>query len=418
MNSLTVVFLSMVTLSISVQMWLMQRQARSIKNHQYAVPEAFAKKIGLDAHQRAAQYSLEKLRFKQKVLIFETILLLFWTIGGLLNWLGETWQIMGWSQLWTGVAILLTMNFIDTLLELPFDLYRTFKIEEKYNLNRTTISLFFSDASKGLLVGLIIGAPFLAVVLWLMESMGEYWWLYVWAVWMGFSLLMMWVYPVIIAPLFNKFEPLEKDTLKQKIIALLERNGFASNGIFIMDGSKRSARGNAYFTGLGNNKRIVFFDTLLEDLSHDEVVAVLAHEIGHFKRKHIQKRLLSIFGFSLIGLALLGWLMQQQWFFTGLGVEQASTYMALALFSLTTPTFTFFMGPIMAWISRKNEFEADDFAAEQSDPKHLIQALVKLYKENANTLTPDPLYSAFYDSHPSAPVRVAHLTAKMDATTA
>ncbi|MCV6636337.1 M48 family metallopeptidase [Candidatus Albibeggiatoa sp. nov. NOAA] len=413
MNSLTVVFLSVVAIGVAVQIWLAQRQTRSIKTHQGAVPEAFAEKITLESHQKAARYSLEKLGFGQKILIFETILLLVWTIGGGLNWLDQTWQTMGWSQLWTGVAVLLTMSFIGTLLELPVDLYRTFKIEEKYGFNRSTLGLFFSDMFKGLLVGLIIGVPFLALILWLMESMGEFWWLYVWAVWMGFSLLMMWAYPTFIAPLFNKFEPLEEDELKQQIVALLERNGFASNGIFVMDGSKRSAHGNAYFTGLGSNKRIVFFDTLLQDLSNDEVVAVLAHEVGHFKRKHIQKRLVSIFGLSLAGLALLGWLMQQQWFFTGLGVEQASTYVALALFSLVMPAFTFFLSPVMSWASRKHEFEADDFAAEQANPKDLIQALVKLYKENANTLTPDTLYSAFYDSHPPAPVRVAHLMTKV-----
>jgi STE24 endopeptidase len=413
MNSLTVVFLSVVAIGVTIQLWLAQRQARSIKTHQTAVPEAFAEKISLEAHQKAASYSLEKLSFGQKILIFETALLLIWTVGGLLNWLDQTWQTMGWSQLWTGVAVLLSMSFIGTLLELPVDLYRTFKIEEKYGFNRTTLALFFSDMFKGLAIGLLIGVPFLALVLWLMESMGEYWWLYVWAVWMGFSLLMMWAYPAFIAPLFNKFEPLKQDDLKQQIMALLERNGFASNGIFVMDGSKRSAHGNAYFTGLGNNKRIVFFDTLLKDLSNDEVVAVLAHEVGHFKRKHIQKRLISIFALSLAGLALLGWLMQQQWFFTGLGVQESSTYVALALFSLAMPAFTFFMNPIMSWASRKHEFEADDFAAEQSNPNYLIQALVKLYKENANTLTPDPLYSAFYDSHPPAPVRVAHLMAKL-----
>ncbi|WP_353572031.1 M48 family metallopeptidase [Candidatus Albibeggiatoa sp. nov. BB20] len=413
MNSLTVVFLSVVAIGVAIQIWLAQRQTHSIKTHQSTVPDAFAEKINLDSHQKAARYSLEKLGFGQKILIFETILLLIWTVGGLLNWLDQTGQTLGWSQLWTGVAVLLSMSFVGTLLELPIDLYRTFKIEEKYGFNHTSLGLFFSDMFKGLLVGLVIGVPFLALILWLMESMGEFWWLYVWVVWMGFSLLMMWAYPTIIAPLFNKFEPLEDGELKQQIVELLERNGFASNGIFVMDGSKRSAHGNAYFTGLGSNKRIVFFDTLLRDLTNDEVVAVLAHEVGHFKRKHIQKRLISIFAFSLIGLALLGWLMQQSWFFTGLGVEETSTYAALALFSLVMPAFTFFMSPIMSWASRKHEFEADDFAAEQSNPKHLIQALVKLYKENANTLTPDALYSAFYDSHPPAPVRVAHLMAKL-----
>jgi len=413
MNSLTVVFLSVVAIGVAIQIWLAQRQTRSIKTHKIAVPDPFAEKISLDSHQKAAHYSLEKLSFGQKILIFETILLLVWTVGGLLNWLDQSWQAMGWSQLWTGVAVLLSMSFVGTLLELPVDLYRTFRIEEKYGFNRTTLGLFFSDMFKGLFVGLLIGVPFLALILWLMESMGEYWWLYVWVVWMGFGLLMMWAYPAIIAPLFNKFEPLKDGELKQKIVALLERNGFASNGIFVMDGSKRSAHGNAYFTGLGSNKRIVFFDTLLRDLTDDEVVAVLAHEVGHFKRKHIQKRLFSIFGFSLLGLALLGWLMQQQWFFSGLGVEETSTYAALALFSLAMPAFTFFMSPIMSWASRKHEFEADDFAAEQANPNDLIQALVKLYKENANTLTPDALYSAFYDSHPPAPVRVAHLMTKM-----
>lgn len=416
-NELSFIFLLFLVLSTLVQVWLAIRHQTYVRQHQNAVPNAFAEKLSLEEHQKAAAYTLTKTSFSQKMLIVDAIILLFWTLGGGLEILDQVWRSLKWSELWTGVAVFVSFGLLTTLIDLPSSIYSTFRIEAQFGFNRTTPSLFVSDLVKSLLLGLVIGIPFITLVLWLMNYAGEFWWLYVWAVWFGFSLLMMWAYPAFIAPLFNKFQPIENDELKQAIEGLLQRNGFASKGIFVMDGSKRSGHGNAYFTGFGSNKRIVFYDTLLEGLNTDEVIAILAHELGHFKRKHIQKRLLSLAAMSLVGLAVLGWLMQQDWFYSGLGISQPSTYIALLLFMLILPVFTFFLNPIMAWFSRKHEFEADDFAAQQASPLTLIQALVKLYKENASTLTPDPLYSAFYDSHPPAPVRIAHLSDKLTAAT-
>jgi STE24 endopeptidase len=413
MNELTVIFLLFLVLGTGLQIWLTRRHKAYVQAHQHAVPDAFAEKISLEDHQKAANYTLAKISFGQKMLVIEVLVLLLWTLGGLLNMLDLTWRYLEWPELWTGVAVFLSYGILSSLIDLPSDIYSTFRLEARFGFNRTTPSLFVTDMLKGLVLSLVIGVPFIALVLWLMASAGEFWWVSVWAVWIGFSLLMIWVYPTFIAPLFNKFQPLDNEELKQRIEALLQGNGFTSQGIFVMDGSKRSGHGNAYFTGLGSNKRIVFFDTLLEALNADEVIAVLAHEVGHFKRKHLQKRIILMSILSLAGLAFLGWLMQQGWFYSGLGVSTPSTYMALLLFALALPVFTFLLQPIMAWFSRKHEFEADDFAAEQANPLTLIQALVKLYKDNASTLTPDPLYSAFYDSHPPAPVRIAHLSGKL-----
>jgi STE24 endopeptidase len=296
---------------------------------------------------------------------------------------------------------------------LPFSLYHTFVIEERFGFNKTTPVTFIGDLAKQGLLMLLLGVPLTWAALWLMQGSGELWWLYLWLLWAGFSLLMFWAYPAVIAPLFNKFTPLDNEQLQQRIQALLDRCGFKSKGIFVMDGSRRSGHGNAYFTGMGRNKRIVFFDTLLETLEADEIEAVLAHELGHFKRRHVQKRIVIMMLMSLGGLALLGWLIQQTWFYQGLGVTQPSNHLALLLFLMVTPVFTLFLQPLASWFSRRHEFEADDYAASQSSAGYLIRALVKLYKENANTLTPDPLYSAFYDSHPPAPVRVAHLSTRM-----
>jgi STE24 endopeptidase len=262
---------------------------------------------------------------------------------------------------------------------------------------------------KGAALGLALGLPLLFAILWLMQQMGELWWLYTWLLLSAFSILMMWIYPTWIAPIFNKFEPLAEGDTLNRIKNLLERCGFSSNGVFVIDGSKRSSHGNAYFSGFGRNKRIVFYDTLLKMLSDDELEAVLAHELGHFKKKHIIKSILISFATTFIGLAVLAWLMKNDWFYHGLGVSTPSTYMALLLFAMVSPVFTFVLSPIMSLFSRKNEFEADAFAADQTDAQHLIKALVGLYRENASTLTPDPVYSAFYDSHPPAPVRIAHL---------
>ena len=413
MNELTIFFLIALALGTGLQFWLTGRHRAYVRAHQKAVPAAFAEKISLEEHQKAAVYTLVKTGWGQKMLIVEVLILLLWTLGGLLDVLDQALRGLEWSELWTGVAVLVSFGMLSTLIDLPASIYSTFQIEGQFGFNRTTPGLFVTDMLKSLALTLVIGIPFLWVVLWLMTSAGEFWWLYVWAVWISFSLLMAWAYPTLIAPWFNKFKPVENNELKQRIDALLQRNGFASSGIFVMDGSKRSGHGNAYFTGFGRNKRIVFFDTLLEGLNTDEVEAVLAHEVGHFKRKHLYKRLVWVAALSLAGLALLGWLMQQAWFYEGLGVSTPSTYMALLLFMLALPVFTFFLQPIMAWFSRKHEFEADDFAAEQASPLALVQALVKLYKENASTLTPDPLYSAFYDSHPPASVRIAHLSSKI-----
>ena len=413
MNTLTYIFLTALGLSLAIQLWLTLRQRRYVAAHRARVPEAFAERISLEAHQKAADYTLTNTRMDIVELFFGGLLLLGWTLGGGLDWLDTQWRALAWNPINTGVAVIFSMTLISAVLDLPFNLYRTFAIEQKFGFNRTTPLLFVSDLIKQTLVMAAIGLPLLWVILWLMEGAGEYWWLYVWAVWTGFSLFMMWAYPAFIAPLFNKFEPLDDVEMKQRIEQLLDRCGFTSKGVFIMDGSRRSSHGNAYFTGLGDNKRIVFFDTLLKSLNVDEVEAVLAHELGHFRRNHIKKRIVSMAVISLLSLALLGGLMQYDDFYTGLGVSQPSTYIALTLFMMVAPLFSIYLQPIFSWVSRKHEFEADDFAAENSNADNLVKALVKLYEENANTLTPDPLYSAFHDSHPPASVRIAHLSAKL-----
>ena len=413
MGNFTLVFLSFLAVSVVIHIWLSRRHLTYINAHRDKVPDAFADKISLDAHQKAADYTTTNTRIGIFELGISTLFLLVWTLGGGLDLLDQFWRDMAFSPIMTGIAVLLSAMLIMSLLEIPMSVYHTFVIEERFGFNKTTPKLFVVDMIKNTILTLAIGTPLIWVFLWLMENAGSLWWFYAWAVWMGFALLMMWAYPAFIAPLFNKFEALEDESLATRIQNLLERCGFKSKGIFVMDGSKRSAHGNAYFTGLGANKRIVFFDTLIKSLSPDEVEAVLAHELGHFKRKHIQKRIGVTFVTSLIGLWLLGWVMQQEWFYHGLGVQASSNYIALMLFMLVSPVFTFFMHPIMSFFSRKHEFEADDFAAMQTNANDLIQALVKLYEENANTLTPDPIYSAFHDSHPPAPVRVAHLATKM-----
>ena len=407
------VFICALIGAISLQWWLNHRQLRHILAHRSAVPAAFADKISLEAHQKAADYTRDRLRVGRIELLYGTALLLAWTFGGGLNWLDGLWQAALDHPIWVGVGVMISFMIIGSLLELPFSLYRTFVIEERYGFNRTKPALFVADLAKGLLLTLAIGAPLLWVVLWLMQYAGTLWWLYVWLVWMSFSLLMIFIYPTWIAPIFNKFTELEDAELKDTIEKLLKRCGFTSQGIFVMDGSRRSSHGNAYFTGLGENKRIVFFDTLLKSLSPQEIEAVLAHELGHFKHKNIHKHILAMAIMTLLALALLGWLMQQPWFFAGLGIANASTYMALIIFTLLLSIFGVYFQPVFSFFSRKHEFEADDFAAQQSDPARLILALVKLYEENANTLTPDPLYSAFHDSHPPAPVRIAHLSTKI-----
>ncbi|VAW50570.1 Uncharacterized integral membrane endopeptidase Bmul_2226 [hydrothermal vent metagenome] len=411
LHNFTLLFLAMLAISTLMRIYLSHRQLKHVAQHRAVVPKSFADKITLEDHQKAADYTSTKVKFGRLPMFYEIALLLIWTLGGGLEWLDQNIIVLELGPIMTGIAVILTFTFISSLLDLPFSLYSTFVIEEKFGFNRTTIKTFITDMFKGSLLGLIIGVPLLYVILWLMEQSGEQWWIYTWLVISGFSLFMMWVYPTWIAPIFNKFEPLEEGETLNRITGLLERCGFNSNGIFVIDGSKRSSHGNAYFSGFGKNKRIVFFDTLLKMLSDDELEAVLAHELGHFKKKHIIKGMAISFGTTLLGLALLAWLMKAEWFYTALGITNVSTYMALLLFTLVLPVFTFAFQPLFSILSRKNEFEADAFAAEQTDAKHLIHALVGLYRENASTLTPDSWYSAFYDSHPPAPVRIAHLNA-------
>lgn len=412
MNVFTYIFLFSLFAGIFVQWFLVQKQINSVRSSRDNVPEAFNDKISLEAHQKAADYTEAKVKTGLLELIIGSALLLLWTLAGGLQFLDNWLRTFGMSEIFTGTALILSVFAIMAILELPLSLFKIFKIEQSFGFNKMTPKIFFVDLLKNTLVGFLIGAPILLFVLWIMENSGTYWWVYVWFTWLTFSLLMMWAYPAFIAPIFNKFRTLENDELKTRIENLLARNGFKSNGIFVMDGSTRSTHGNAYFTGLGANKRIVFFDTLIDELSYDEIEAVLAHELGHFKCNHIRKRISLLAAIFFIGLAILGWLINQTWFYNGLGIDQMSTYIALLLFVMVSPAFTFFMQPLFSFISRQHEFEADDFAAGQAQTENLITALVNLYRENANTLTPDPLYSAFHDSHPPAPIRIAHLKNK------
>ncbi len=412
MNVFTYIFLFSLFAGIFVQWFLVQKQINSVRSSRDNVPEAFNDKISLEAHQKAADYTEAKVKTGLFELMIGSALLLLWTLAGGLQFLDNWLRTFGMSEIFTGTALILSVFAIMAILELPLSLFKIFKIEQSFGFNKMTPKVFFVDLLKNTIVGFLIGAPILLFVLWIMENSGTYWWVYVWFTWLTFSLLMMWAYPAFIAPIFNKFRTLENDELKTRIENLLTRNGFKSNGIFVMDGSTRSTHGNAYFTGLGANKRIVFFDTLIDELSYDEIEAVLAHELGHFKCNHIRKRISLLAAIFFFGLAILGWLINQTWFYNGLGIDQMSTYIALLLFVMVSPAFTFFMQPLFSFISRQHEFEADDFAAGQAQTENLITALVNLYRENANTLTPDPLYSAFHDSHPPAPIRIAHLKNK------
>lgn len=416
MNSSTfsVLFIVFLGITVSLQCWLSSRQLRHVLSHRAAVPAEFAEKISLEAHQKAADYTCVKTRFALISLFFSVLVLLLFTFMGglqllsvaLYRWIGDGMSYQ--------IALLMSFVLITSLIDLPFDLYQQFVIEEQFGFNKMSLGLFFTDMIKNMAIAAAIGLPLIWVVLSLMNSAGDLWWLYAWLVWSGFQLLMMLIFPTWIAPLFNKFTPLADDALRARIEALMARVGFASSGLFVMDGSKRSAHGNAYFSGFGKTKRIVFFDTLIARLLPQEVEAVLAHELGHFKLKHIIKRMVVMFILSLGFLALLGYLKQQVWFFTGLGVDpilfsSSNNAMALILFMLTLPVFTFVLSPLMAISSRKHEFEADAFAVKHTNAHDLISALVKLYEDNASTLTPDPVHSAFYDSHPPASIRIAHL---------
>jgi len=411
-NLFTYIFLFSLCLGILIQWILVQKHINCVRSNRNNVPEAFNDKISKEAHQKAADYTEAKVKTGLFELIIGSTLLLLWTLAGGLQFLDNWWRSYGISEIFTGTALILSVFAIMAILDLPISIFKIFKLEQSFGFNKMTPKIFFLDLLKNTTMGLIIGAPLLLLILWIMQSSGTYWWIYVWFTWLSFSLFMMWAYPAFIAPLFNKFRILENPELKTRIENLLTRNGFKSNGIFVMDGSTRSTHGNAYFTGLGANKRIVFFDTLIEELSYDEIEAVLAHELGHFKCNHIRKRISLLATIFFIGLGILGWLINQSWFYNGLGINQTSTYIALLLFVMISPAFTFFLQPLFSFISRQHEFEADDFAAGQAQTENLITALVSLYRENANTLTPDPLYSAFHDSHPPAPIRIAHLKNK------
>lgn len=408
-NTFSTIFISFLALTLVAQLWLARRQIRHVIAHRDKVPDIFRGKINQAAHEKAADYTVSKNRFSMVGESYSAIILLAWTLGGGLQLLDNSWSLLGLSAVWHGTLVLLSLLILGGLLELPFSVYNTFRIEERFGFNKATPRTFIVDLIKSTTLMVLIGGPLLYAVLWLMDGMGDFWWLYVWFLWSGFSLFAIWAYPTFIAPLFNKFKPLEDGAVRDRVQALLERTGFKSKGIYVMDGSRRTAHGNAYFTGVGKSKRIVFFDTLLDSLDEEEIEAVLAHELGHFKLRHVTKRIVMMFSLSLVGLALLGWLIKQGWFYAGLGIDTPSIHTALALFMLVMPVFTFFLSPLMAWGSRKHEFEADAFASRQVNAGDLINALVKMYEENAKTLTPDPLHSMFYDSHPPAPVRIAHL---------
>ena len=415
MNSVTfsVFFIGFLLMTLIVQFWLGSRQIRHILQHRSAVPPEFASKIPLEAHQKAADYTIAKTKLGLVSLLFNAVVLIGFTLFGGLQLLSVVVLNLTGPGMWYQIGLLAAFAAVSGLLDLPFSYYSQFVLEQKFGFNKMTPALFFGDMLKSTALGAVIGLPLIWVVLTLMDKSGALWWLYAWIVWSGFQLLMMLIYPSVIAPIFNKFTPLDDDSLRSRIESLMQRVGFASKGLFVMDGSKRSAHGNAYFSGFGAAKRIVFFDTLIARLAPEEIEAVLAHELGHFKLKHIVKRMVVIFGVSLAFLGLLGYLKQQVWFYTGLGVDPMllakNDAMALILFMLSLPVFTFLFSPLTSISSRKHEFEADAFAAHHTNANDLVAALVKLYEDNASTLTPDPLHSAFYDSHPPASVRISKL---------
>ncbi len=401
--------------NLGLKLWLATRQARHVALHQHEVPAAFAGTISLQAHQKAAHYTLAKSKIGLWDMALEALVLLGWTLLGGLDWLNQSllaWLGAGMAQ---QLALVVGFMLIGGLIHLPLSLVQTFGVEQRFGFNNMTWRLWLSDMVKGVALGLILGLPIVWLVLWLMQAGGHLWWLYAWGALVAYQLFVMWIAPNVIMPLFNKFTPLEDETLKERVSRLMARAGFTAKGFFVMDGSRRSAHSNAFFTGFGASKRVVFFDTLLQQLNPDEMEAVLAHELGHFKHRHILKMMATSFVMTLLGLALLGWLSQQPWFYTGLGVmpnmSSANDALALLLFMMVVPLFTFFFSPLSAGRSRRFEFEADAYAVANSDGKHLAGALLKLYQDNASTLTPDPLYVAFYYSHPPASQRLARMTA-------
>ncbi len=411
-NTFSLIFACFLAATTAFKLWLATRHAHHVRSHREQVPGDFAESISLDAHHKAADYTVARSVLSRTDVIIGAVWVLALTLGGVLQWLHDAWtNVFAAGGIAHGVAFLASIGVLGWLVDLPLTLYRTFVVEARFGFNKMTASLFLSDTLKTAILSAAIGLPVLAAVLWLMQAMGAQWWVGVWLFWMVFNLLVLLVYPTFIAPLFNKFSPLEDDSLRTRIESLLERCGFRSSGLFVMDGSRRSAHGNAYFTGFGRAKRIVFFDTLLDKLSPSEVEAVLAHELGHFRCKHVIKRLALMSVVTLVLLWGLNQLMQAEWFFGGLGASATTTAMALALFVIALPIFTYALSPIMSAWSRKHEFEADAYAVARTDREDLVSALVKLYRDNAATLTPDPLYSNFYDSHPPAAIRIARLRA-------
>ncbi len=412
----TLAFAAALLLSLAAQLWLATRQMRHVAAHRNHLPPAFAATVTLDAHRRAADYTLAKGRLGLVATAFGGAVLLGWTLLGGLDALNVALRdalLPRWGGMAYQLALLTAFALISALIDLPLEWWTTFRVEQRFGFNRTTLGLWLADMAKGAAVGAVIGLPLAALILWIMGASGGLWWLWAWVAWVGFNIVMLLLYPTVIAPLFNKFEPLADEALKARVQALMQRCGFASRGLFVMDGSRRSAHANAYFTGLGAAKRVVFFDTLLQRLSPGEVEAVLAHELGHFKHKHVLKRMVGLFGLSLAGLALLGWLASQSGFYAGLGVAPnlgaPNDALALLLFMLALPPFTFFLSPLLAQLSRRHEFEADAYACTQASGADLASALLKLQEDNAATLTPDPVYVRFYYSHPPAVERLAAL---------
>ena len=414
---LTLAFAVALCVSLAVRFWLATRQIRHVATNRQTVPTTFAQQITLGAHQRAADYTIAKTRFGLIELALGTIVLLGWTLMGGLNALNQLLMDALGGGMSQQLALLAAFALISGAIDLPLTLYQTFVIEQRFGFNKMTVRLWFSDLVKSTVMGALIGLPIAALILWLMGSAGRFWWLWAWGAWMAFNLLLLLIYPTFIAPLFNKFQPLDDESLRSRVTALMQRCGFAAKGLFVMDGSKRSAHANAYFTGFGASKRVVFYDTLLRQLEPTEVEAVLAHELGHFRHHHVLKRMASLFALSFAGFALLGWLSGQVWFYAGLGVTPnlgaalgaPNDALALLLFVLAVPVFTFFIAPVLAQLSRQHEFEADAYAIRQTSGASLAQALLKLYKDNASTLTPDPLYVKFYYSHPHASERLARM---------
>ncbi len=411
-HALTWAFVAALAAAAVTRLWLARRQMRHVRAHRDAVPPVFAETIPLSAHQKAADYTVAKVRLQMAEIVLDALVLLILTLGGLLQWLASQWErALPLESIWHGTGLIVTVFALNAAIGLPATLYRIFRIEERFGFNKMTLKLFIVDVLKAMALAAVLGVPLLVAVLWLMGTAGTWWWLYVWALLVGFSLFMQLIIPTFIMPWFNKFSPLQDPVLVERVERLLARCGFRSRGLFVMDGSKRSAHGNAFFAGVGASKRIVLFDTLVQRLKPAEVEAVLAHELGHYKLNHIKKSLAFSFAFTLASLFILGLLVGKPWFFEGLGVQSKTLPIALLLFILVSPAFSFFLHPLGTLLSRKHEFEADAYATNHAEAGDLVHALVKLYQDNATTVTPDPLHSAFYDSHPPAAMRISRLKA-------